>query len=181
MDRDQDHDVSNTVPTTSTKATLFPAANDKYCPVTLMALTYDWSALNKKIDSMTPDGNTNQTIGLAWGWQALTQGAPLSPPPPEKDAQRVIVLLTDGLNTQNRWSSNVSVIDARTEKTCANIKAAGITLYTVQVKGNGDPTSAILQKCASDSKKFFALTSANEIVSTFNTIGTNLSQLRLAK
>ena len=35
--------------------------------------------------------------------------------------------------------------------TCANIKAAGITLYTIQVNTGGDPTSTLLQNCASPS------------------------------
>ncbi|MEX0751377.1 MAG: pilus assembly protein [Xanthobacteraceae bacterium] len=181
MDRDQDYDVLNTTPTDKNKSTLFPATYDKDCPETLMTLSYDWKALGNKIDAMKPDGNTNQTIGLAWGWQALTQGVPLSAPVPEKDVKDVIILFTDGMNTINRWTTDKSKVDARTEKACANIKAAGVMLYTVQVKGNGDPTSKVLQNCASDGTKFFALSSANQIVTAFNTIGTNLSQLRLAK
>ncbi len=181
MDRDQDYDVQNTTPATSNKPTLFPTVYSTSCPVTLMPLSYDWAALRQKVDSMSPQGTTNQTIGLAWGWQALSQGVPLSAPVADKDTKRIIILFTDGLNTENRWTTDASKIDARTEKACANVKAAGITLYTVQVKGNGDPTSAILQKCATDSKKFFALDSAEQIVTAFNTIGTNLSQLRLAK
>jgi hypothetical protein len=65
--------------------------------------------------------------------------------------------------------------------TCANIKAAGITIYTIQVNTAGDPTSLLLQNCASTSDKFFLLTSSTEIVTTFNTIGTNLSKLYVAK
>jgi hypothetical protein len=65
--------------------------------------------------------------------------------------------------------------------TCNNIKAAGIILYTVQVNTGGDPTSTLLQNCASDPSKFFLLTSSTEIVTTFNQIGTNLSNLFIAK
>ena len=65
--------------------------------------------------------------------------------------------------------------------TCANIKAAGITIYTIQVNTGGDPTSTLLQNCASSSDKFCMLTSASAIVTTFNTIGTNLTKLRVAK
>jgi hypothetical protein len=64
--------------------------------------------------------------------------------------------------------------------TCANVKAAGITIYSVQVDTGGDPTSTLLQNCASDSTKFFKLTSADAIITTFNAIGTQLSQLRIA-
>ena len=44
-----------------------------------------------------------------------------------------------------------------------------------------DATSTVLQNCATDSTKFFMLTSANQIVTTFNSIGTSLSQLRVAR
>jgi len=94
---------------------------------------------------------------------------------------QVIILLTDGLNTQDRWYTSQSSIDARQQLTCNNIKASGITLYTIQVNTGGDPTSSLLQNCASTSDKFFLLTSANQIVTTFNQIGTHLSNLYIAK
>ncbi|MGE5166206.1 MAG: hypothetical protein ACM3IH_19585 [Sphingobacteriales bacterium] len=43
------------------------------------------------------------------------------------------------------------------------------------------PTSTLLQDCASDPHKFFLLTSADQITATFNTIGTNLTKLRVAQ
>ncbi len=148
----------------------------------LLQLTYDWSTLSKKIDDMQPNGNTNQAIGLQIGFQTLTS-APFTIPP--KDAnynyQDVIILLTDGLNTEDRWYTNASSIDARQKITCDNVKAAKITLYTVQVNTSGDPTSSLLQNCASSSDKFFLLTSSNAIITTFNQIGTALSNLRVAK
>ncbi len=93
---------------------------------------------------------------------------------------QVIILLTDGLNTEDRWYTNQSSIDAREQKACDNIKAAGVTLYTVQVNTGSDPTSTLLQNCASSTSKFFLLTSSTQIITTFNQIGTALSQLRLA-
>jgi len=50
----------------------------------------------------------------------------------------------------------------------------------VQVNTGGDPTSTLLQNCASKPDKFFLLTSASAIVTTFNQIGTALTNLRLA-
>ena len=99
----------------------------------MMPLSEDWTALNAKIDAMTPAGNTNVTIGLAWGFQMLSPVAPFNAPAPAPDLDKVIILLTDGENTQNRWSSTASVIDARTSKACDNVKAANIKLYTVRV------------------------------------------------
>ena len=73
--------------------------------------------------------------------------------------------------------------------TCDNINAAGITLYTIQVNTGGDPTSTLLQNCAGDptkskypdTSKFYLLTSASDMVTTFDQIGTQLSKLRVAK
>jgi Flp pilus assembly protein TadG len=181
-DRDQDYDTTNTAPSASIQATLFPAEQYDNCPVQLLPLSYDWTALNAKIDAMQPAGNTNQTIGLQWGFQTLT-AAPFTIPAkdPNYKYSEVVILLTDGLNTENRFSTNQNSIDARTKKACDNIKAAGITLYALQVNTSGDPTSSMLQQCATDSAKFWLVTSAAQISTIFNQIGTNLSQLRIAK
>jgi hypothetical protein len=89
-------------------------------------------------------------------------------------------LLTDGLNTEYRWYTSESSIDTRQQTTCDNVKAAGITIYAVQVNTGTDAKSTLLQNCASSSDKFFLLTTANSMVTTFNTIGTNLTKLRIA-
>lgn len=177
-DRDQNYDTTNTTPTSG--GTLFPAEQYGSCPASVMPLSYDWTALNAKVDTMTPAGNTNITIGLQWGWQSLTLGAPLNAPPedPNYKYEKIVILLTDGENTQNRWNNDQSSIDARTRKACDNVKAAGVKIYTVLVmEGN----QSLLKSCASDSTKYFYLTSAEQIITTFNTIGTNLTKLRLAK
>jgi von Willebrand factor type A domain len=165
---------------------MFPAEQYSSCPLQLKGLSYDWTAT--LVNQMTPNGNTNQAIGLVWGWMSLVGGGPLTVPAMDSNYkyQQVIILLTDGLNTQNRWYSNASQIDTRQQATCANIKTAGITLYTVQVNTGGDPTSTLLQSCASSpdansSQYFFLLTSANEIVTTFQTIGNTISKLHIAK
>jgi Flp pilus assembly protein TadG len=178
-DRDQNFDTTNDAPVAG--ATLYPTEQYESCSVSLTQLTNNWTDLNAKIDAMQPVGNTNQAIGLQVGWQTLT-AAPFTVPAidPEYKYQTVIILLTDGLNTEDRWYTSQTSIDNRQKKTCDNVKAAGITLYTVQVNTGGDATSTMLKNCASDPGKFFLLTSAGQIVSTFGQIGTSLSKLRLA-
>jgi len=177
-DRDQNYDTTNDAPLSG--GTLYPAEQYSSCPAAVMGLSNDWTALSAKIEEMQPKGNTNQAIGLQMGWQTLT-ASPFTVPAidPNYTYNQVIILLTDGLNTENRWYSYASAIDAREEKTCTNIKAAGITLYTVQVNTGNDPTSTLLQNCATDKSKFFLLTSADQLITTFNQIGTALSSLRL--
>lgn len=186
-DRTQSYDTLNTAPTSA--VTKFPADQYSYCDnngakiATIMPLSYDWTALKAKIDTLVPTGNTNQGIGLAWGWMTLTQSDPFNAPAKDpnyvyKDA---IVILSDGLNTQNRWYTNASQIDARQRILCDNAKAANITIYSVQVNTGGDPTSAVLQYCASNSSSFYMITSASQTASVFNQIGTQLSKLRVSK
>src|SRR6202030_3595101 len=142
------------------------------CPAKVMGLNYNWSTMTTAVNNMVANGNTNQAVGLAWGWLSLVGGGPFTVPPMDPNYQytQVIILLTDGLNTQDRWYSNQTSIDNRQQMTCNNIKAAGITLYTIQVNTDGDPTSTLLQNCASTSSQFFLLTSANQIVTTFSQI-----------
>ena len=85
------------------------------------------------------------------------------------------------MNTQNRWYSNAVAIDARQKILCDNAKAANITIYTVQVNTGGDPTSAVLQYCASGAASSIVVTSASQTLSVFNSIGQSLSKLRVAK
>jgi len=178
------YDTNVVTPTPNIKATLFSAEQYSSCPQALKGLSYDWSAMNRLVNNMSAVGNTNQAIGLALGWMSLTGGGPFAAPPPmdpNYTYSQNIILLSDGLNTQDRWYTNASSIDARQQITCNNIKAAGITLYTIQVNTDGDPVSTLLQHCASSSDKFFLLTSADQILPTFNSIGANLSKLYIAR
>ena len=101
---------------------------------------------------MTPNGTTNQTIGLVWAWMSLTGGGPFTVPAMDSNYkyQQTIVLMSDGLNTENRWDGNgysqSSEVDARMSLACTNAKAAGLTIYTMHVNTNGDPTSTVLEE-----------------------------------
>jgi hypothetical protein len=176
-----DTNVSST--SASINSSLYPAEQYSACPQAAMGLNYNWSSMTSLVNSMSPNGNTNQAIGLQLGWLSLVGGGPFTAPALDSNYQyqQIIILLTDGLNTQDRWYTSQNSIDAREQLTCNNIKASGVTLYTIQVNTGGDPTSTLLQNCASSSDKFFLLTSANQITATFQAIGTNLTKLRVAK
>lgn len=191
-------------PVSSTVATLFPADEyyengQHYCKPgnnpalqQIMPLSYDWTAIKATINAMQPTGGTNQPIGLAWAWQSLQQTAPLNAPAedPNYTYKKAIIILSDGLNTEDRWPAygNGSTqfggqIDARQKILCDNIKAQGVTVYTIQVNTGtpGDPTSTVLQYCASGADKFFLVTSSSQVLTVFNSIGTSLAKLRVAK
>lgn len=55
-------------------------------------------------------------------------------------------------------------------------------IYTIQVNvSSADPTSTVMKNCASTPDNFFMLTTSGQIIDTFVTIGTQLTQLHLSK
>jgi len=176
-DRDQNHDTLDTAPTSTT--TRFPAVQCSYGLAEIMPLTYAWANLHTRIDAMNPDGNTNVTIGLAWAWHSLTKQDPMAEAAdPAPDLSKYIILLTDGDNTQNRWSNSSSAINLRTAAACANAKAAGFRIYTIRViNGNAD----LLRNCATDPSMYYDVDSAAELESVFNAIGGQLASLHLSQ
>ncbi len=177
-DRDQNNDVLNTPTAAGSPATMYRANQATACPTSMMTLSYDWTALGSKIDAMTPTGNTNVTIGLQMAWQTLSPVAPFSAPSPAPDLDKVIILLTDGTNTQNRWSSTASTIDARTQKACDNAKADNIRIYTVRVI---DGNQTLLKNCATKPEMYFEVSQAVQLNSVFASIAQNLANLRISK
>jgi hypothetical protein len=190
-DRLQDYDTDDTAPTsTSTK---FQPHETSYCPVSMLPLSdimTNWvsadltassptSTFGKKINSMNPNGNTNVTIGAVWGYHALTSSDPLTEASaPATDLDKVLILLTDGDNTQNRFSSTQSQIDTRTTKACTNIKNANIKVYTVRVI---DGNASLLQGCASKPEMYYDVQNASQLNAVFTNIAQDLASLRISK
>jgi Flp pilus assembly protein TadG len=177
MDRDQNNDV-NATPTGGSGAVNYRARQASACPTAMMPLSTNWTALNAKIDEMTPSGNTNVTIGLQMAWQTLTAAAPFNAPAVSPDLDKVIIVLTDGQNTQNRWSQSTGSIDSRTQKVCENAKAANIKIYTVRVI---DGNATLLQTCATKPDMYFNVQQASQLNNVFSSIAQNLANLRIAK
>jgi Flp pilus assembly protein TadG len=185
MDRNKDFDVNTAAPVDTTSK--FPAENNQSCVGSVLStLSHDWTALGSQVDHMVVNGSTNQTIGLVWGWQAMTQGDPLNAPALPANTKQFIILVSDGFNTQDRFSGDGFNRDPgtndRMKLTCANVKAAGIVIYTVFVDlGGTQGNSTVLQNCASDAKKYFDLTTSGAIITTLNQIGQQITNVRVAQ
>jgi Flp pilus assembly protein TadG len=174
IDRAQPNDVLDTAPTA---AASYPAENCTLSAIT--PLSYDWVALHSAVDKMKASGKTNLTIGLVWGWHALTPGEPLpEATAPSRDTLKYILFMTDGLNTQNRFTTRPDDIDKRTKAVCDNIKKAHIRIYTVRVmEGN----EQLLKGCATSPAMYYNVTAANQLAPVFETIAKTLSQLRISR
>ena len=179
-DRDQPNDVKDNE-TVSAYATLYPAdfcAQSTLAPIT--PLTSDWTALTAAINAMTPVGNTNVTIGANWGMATLTPGVPFSGAKAFNTPRlsKYMILLTDGENTQNRFTSSASAIDDRTKLACQTAKDAGIKVYTVRVI---DGNATLLKNCATTTSMYYEVSSASQLTPVFQQIAREISQIRLTQ
>ncbi len=180
------YDVTNALPVSG--SSLFLASLGS-CPIPMLALTNDWTALSNTVDAMLPSGSTNQTIGLAWGWQLMTEKFPFptggqqAVPALPAGTQRIIVLLSDGVNTEDRWTgmgtNNTAFVDARMTLVCKNAKADGVTIYAVYVHIGKDPSANVLRDCATPGN-YYDETSAGGILDAFKAIGDQIATPHLA-
>jgi Mg-chelatase subunit ChlD len=98
----------------------------------------------------------------------------------DDEVAKYLIVLTDGKNTQNRFSSNTNSVDARTKLACSSARAAG-TVFTIRMI-EGDKT--LLEECASKDEKgqprFHDVLSADELPQVFRSIANEIANLRIA-
>ncbi len=194
-DRDQPYDVQ--VPNAEPdRGDAYPAdkcasmSSGKPTLTPVRPLSTDYPGLAAAIDSMSAGGDTNVTIGVAWGMEALTPYGPLSTATSLTDdrVSKIMIVLTDGMNTDNRWDGvctgkwwfgrSSDCIDARTLAACTAAKEAGITIYTVRVI---DGNTNMLKSCASKDGFFYNVVTANDLRPAFQSIGSSIAQFRLTQ
>ncbi len=180
-DREQPYDVSDTPPTGGLTAFSADTARSGSCSLApILPLTTDFTALNASIDGMVASGNTNTTIGLAWGLHVLTPGEPVTNGAPfaTKGLTKYIIFMTDGDNTQNRQTKNQVEIDTRTRRVCETIRDAKIQVFTAKIiKGNAN----LLRECATSPDMFYEVLDVAQLDPVFEKIyalivGTRISR-----
>ena len=171
-------------------------------------LTNDKGEILDAIDTMKAKRNTYIPSGLVWGWRVLSNLAPFSDGVPYSNdsVSKVIVLLTDGANSQSMrkwygkkvqnhngelWGHNRAIksnmaykadANAKTEQLCSSIKAKGIMVYTIAFDvNNGSDIKTLLQGCAGNGGRYFDASDSTDLADAFKQIGISLLNLRLSK
>jgi hypothetical protein len=174
------------------------------CPTPITPLTSSKAPLHSVIDGMRAwcRSGTISHVGLAWGWRTLSPNSPFTEglPYDTPNWRKAAILMTDGENliyskSQSKWKSDyiafgrlddnrlgtTSTTTAKSE-VCTNMKAVGITLYTVTFTSNIDAaTKDIYRQCASDPGRYFDAPSQDALKSAFQAIATELSNLRVSR
>ena len=162
----------------------------------LERLTDDKSKVDYVINNLVPHGETYTAAGMLWGWHTLDPGAPFGDGAPYGDALKVIILMTDGVNTKstlphgetgyfNHTGSDAASANTTTLALCSAVKQKGVRVYSIAYmfeNGNDVPAAKqMLQSCASDNARFFDATSKEKLDRAFTDIIAELIPLRLAE
>lgn len=90
--------------------------------------------------------------------------------------------LSDRAMGTTYWSTAKERINQRLEEGCTLVKEAGITIYTITfTSGINAATKDYYRRCASDSTKYTDAPTQADLRRTFQTIGGELSNLRLTQ
>ena len=160
--------------------TRIPGIMNTECTTPITALTNDQTILSNAINDLEAYGNTYIPGGLAWGWRALSEGAPFDEGRSlsslrSDDGEKVIVLMTDGMNTlvptyPEHEVGSASEANDITEELCDKIKDEEIQIYTIAFQVNDTSTQDMLQRCASDEKNYFEPENADALAQSFQGI-----------
>jgi len=196
-------------PTTTRLGRVYPAASNPCPAAQVVPLSSDKAALTATINGLTTAGSTAGHLGAAWGWYMLTPEFgylwPAAGRPANLSTQlrKIAVLMTDGdFNTpycngvigRDAGSGSGSVSDhigcnapngssfSQAAQICTNMKAAGVTVYTVGFEvANGSQAQQVLNQCASSSGHAYNASSGAELRDAFRDIATAISLLRLTQ
>lgn len=126
---------------------------------------------------MLPSGNTNLTPGISWGMATITNAAPFTEAQaPSATVKKFMILLTDGDNTENKTTTNGSLIDDRTKVACTYVKSQGVTVYSIRVI---DGDQALLQNCATSISYYKEVANASQLTPVFVSIAKEIGAVRL--
>lgn len=175
----------------------------------LTQLGTNFTTLKSSIDAMVATGNTNIPMGLVWGWHTLSPNGPFGDGAAyqTQHLRKVVVLMTDGENTNNipsSWNLNTSdysgvgyiwqnllgitggnssqrqtAMDNRLALLCTNMKAKGIYIYTVRVEVTSG-SSTVLQDCASSPDMFYDVQDVTQLNAAFQAIAGAINSLRIS-
>ena len=189
----------------------FPRGPNYQCTISAMQpLTADRDLLDSAIDAMHNNhiNVTDLSIGLIWGWHALTPAAPLeqSTEPVSDNVRKILILMSDGASaapqstTKNygawgfpgdgRIAPHIdhdsekedirNALNERTLEACGNAKDDGIEVVTINY-GESTVGTEVLRQCASKDDYFFEASTSSELAAVLKTVGQSIGSLRLTQ
>lgn len=180
IDRTQPYDTQADAPTAAVPATLYPARPCTYTSLQpVQGLNDNIGSVRNFVKTLQPGGDTNITIGVQWGMEVLSPSQPFTGGVDFQNdiTHKYMIVVTDGTNTANRWTTSQASVDARTALACTNAKALGITIFVINVV---DGNSTLLQNCASKPEYFYNLSNSSQINTALSNVFEAIKKTRLS-
>jgi hypothetical protein len=151
------------------------------------------------------NADTYIPAGLIWGVNMLSPDAPLTDgaayDPKNQDPRKVIVLMTDGLNSRTvvRNGANKggyqniptvgkaldadksAQVNSDTETVCNYAKSKNVEIFSIAFMVDDGAAKTMLQNCATDAQHYYDATDSAAMLAAFQDIGQSLTNVRLAR
>lgn len=153
----------------------------------IVPLTSDKTVLKDRITNFTASGSTAGHLGTAWAWYMLSPdwsgvfsgtAAPKAYNTPK--LRKIAVLMTDG-EYNLYYSSGQGDSTAQARSLCANMKAAGIEVFTVGFMLDTDVSKETMRQCASTTENAFLADNGQQLYDAFRAIAYKVVPIHLKK
>lgn len=186
------------------------SGNNKSCLSEITPLTDNQSTVQAAIAGMTTSSpgygaDTYIPAGMIWGVNMLSPAAPLTDgaayDPKNQDPRKVIVLMTDGLNSrmvvrngsnkggyqniptvgQTLDAAKSAQVNKDTETACNYAKSKNVEIFSIAFMVDDGAAKIMLQDCATDAHHYYDATDSAAMLAAFQDIGQSLTNVRLAR
>ena len=174
----------------------------------IVPLTNDKTRLRSKLDMLSTGGETAGHLGIAWTWYLLSprwagvlpadgRPAPYSLQEQRTDSgapllRKIAVLMSDSeFNLEYCDGVDDAVINcdapngnsiANSQHLCANMKAAGITIFSVGFDiSEAGATASALQRCASSPSTYYLAQDTGALRQAYRDIALRISQIHVTQ
>ena len=160
----------------------------------MLPMTNNMDTVAETVDAMVPHSETYIPGGLIWGWRTLQPEAPLTEiSQAPSNNEKVMIVMTDGANSNSLgnpvpWSDglfhdekDVVAANTLTSELCEGIKNDDVEIYTIALEVNDAATVTMMQNCATSAAHFYDVSNASGLSEVFESISTELADIRLSK
>lgn len=195
---------TDAAPSTASFGYNYPSPANPCLTNTIKPLSDDKASLNSAIDALSASGSTGGHIGVGWGWYLVSPNFsylfPKANQPGPYDIEKtkkIVVLMTDG-EYNSAYCNGVIARDsltgsgsaahhincnapnggayAQAQALCTNMKAAGVTVYTVGLElVNTQAARDLVANCATSAKHVYYPNSGTALKEAFRDIGRDIS------
>jgi Flp pilus assembly protein TadG len=186
LNRDYPYSTTDGAPFSGLPSSQWPEGDaakcDDYADAHLRVrdLTDEFSSLSDSLSAMEPVGLTNIALAMEIGWHMLTPDAPFDQARNASDnVQKIIIVLTDGMQTVPAMGPSGDVSTAAADETtaelCENAKEQGVRIFSIAYDVINPEVHQLLLGCASSDTGYFDA-GVSEISGVFNEIYSQIAE-----